>query len=577
MNKKDSPFKITGNFNSINISVDDFKRIRQENSLYVDKTKMIEDILTHDKSNVVLFTRPRRFGKSLNLSMLRYFFDMTEDSRELFKELYIENSSFFKTHLNKYPVLYLNFKDTDTRMFQNVEDGIIFSIQESLHELNKKYNFEELKNIPLKTSSGSLSPLGVKSITRVLNEKTGKKVIVLVDEYDSVINQTYGTADWKQSAEIVKRLFGALFKSNEYLEMGVLTGVSRIGKELGFSDMNNLFVCSLTKRRYYEYFGFTENEVKEILMLSGIEITAEFYRMYNGYRFDESPNMFNPASILKFLSDFQDTGKIKLSPYWINSSANKILKDNIAKQSFTFKEKLLTLLDGGTITESIFESIDYDLLHKSSYLFSLLIDTGYLCPVTHVDGDLFELKIPNREVLYGYRDMIESITGTDGEKLEILCTNLIEGKTDKFEKNLNAILLGVSSFHDFSEKENSYHNLLMGALLFLLGRFNIYSNRESGLGRFDIALIPNEKFRNKYRPVIIEFKTAKDNAESTYDELKELAQYALRQIISKKYAAGYEQMYAEEDFLLVGIGAQGKNCAAVILNSNQPNSIFPDI
>jgi hypothetical protein len=285
--------------------------------------------------------------------------------------------------------------------------------------------------------------------------------------------------------------------------------------------------------------------------------------MYNGYRFDESPNMFNPASILKFLSDFQDTGKIKLSPYWINSSANRILKDNIAKQSVTFKDKLLTLLDGGTITESIFESIDYELLHKSSYLFSLLIDTGYICPVNHVDGDVFELKIPNREVLYGYRDMIESITGTDGEKLEILCANLIEGKTDKFEKELNAILLGVSSFHDFSEKENSYHNLIMGALLYLLGRFSIYSNRESGLGRFDIALIPNEKFKNKYRPVIIEFKAARDNKENTYDELKELARQALRQIIGKKYAAGYARTYAQEDFILVGIGAQGKNCAAV--------------
>ncbi|MDR1688883.1 MAG: ATP-binding protein [Clostridiales bacterium] len=579
VNQNNIPLNITGDLNRINYSVDDFKRIRERGYLYIDKTKMIDDMLTFDESKVILFTRPRRFGKSLNISMLRYFFDMTESSAELFKGLYIENSEFFKTHLNQYPVLYLNFKNADTRSIRNLEKGIIISIEEAVHELYKKYNFEELKNIDLKTSDGNVILVGVKNITRILYEKTGKRVIVIVDEYDSVINRAYGTDGWKQATEIIKGLFGALLKSNEYLEMGVLTGVSKIGKELGFSDMNNLFVCSLTKEIYYEYFGFTEDEVKKLLSVNNIEMSDTFYRMYNGYHLDDTPNMFNPASILKFLFEFKRTGKIKFSPFWINTAANQILKDNIAKQSGKFKNKLLTMLSGKTIKESIFESIDYDTLYKQSHMFSLMIDTGYICPVSQVDVDLFELKIPNEEVIYGYKEIIGLIVGTDENTLETLCTNLVSGNTEKFEETLNKILLSVSSFHDFSEKENSYHNLVMGALLYLMGSFTIFSNRESGLGRYDIAMFPKEHSKNEYRPIIIEFKAAREKAQCSYDDLAELARKALEQIKTKKYAQpnenasayGNAHAYKPEDFMLIGIGAQGKQCA-VVSNQGGENS-----
>ncbi|MDR1688884.1 MAG: ATP-binding protein [Clostridiales bacterium] len=581
INPKIIPLNITGDLNQINYSIDSFKDMREGNFLYIDKTKMIDDILTFDKSKVVLFTRPRRFGKSLNISMLRYFFDMAESSAELFKGLYIENSEFFKTHLNQYPVLYLNFKNVKTDILADLNQGIISCLQTESQKLYNTYHYEELMEISFKAESGGVNPLGAEEITRILCEKTGKKVIVLVDEYDSVINRAYGTDGWKQATEIIKGLFGALFKSNEYLEMGVLTGVSKIGKELGFSDMNNLAVYSLTRKRYYEYFGFTEDEVKELLNRYGIEITDEFYRMYNGYRFKGTPNMFNPASILKFLDEFQDTRDICPAPYWVNATVNHILTDNIAKQNAEFKDELLTMLSGETIIESVFDSIDYNMLHNPAHMFSLMIDTGYICPVQRIGGDKFELKIPNEEVLYGYKGMIGLIADTDEGMLKTLCTNLTSANAEKFEETLNKILLSVSSFHDFSEKENSYHNLVMGALLYLMGSFTIFSNREAGLGRYDIALFPIEHPKNEYRPIIIEFKAARGKAQCSYDDLAALATEALEQIKSKKYAqpnenayshaAAHESAYGKkhahaykpEDFMLIGIGAQGKQCAVV--------------
>jgi hypothetical protein len=279
--------------------------------------------------------------------------------------------------------------------------------------------------------------------------------------------------------------------------------------------------------------------------------------------------MFNPASMLKFLSKFQRTGEAEIVSHWINASANRILKDNIEKQGARFKNKLLALLDGGTITEPVFESIDYEVLDQPSHMFSLLVDTGYLCPVSRAGEDEFELKIPNKEVRYGYREMIDSIAGIKGEILNDLCASLIEGRTEKFEEKLNEILAGAASFYDFAEKENSYHNLMMGALLYVMGRFHIDSNREAGDGRYDIAMIPNERYRGKYRPIIIEFKVAQASASKegkacSDGELLALAEEALKQIESNRYAAGFAHMYEKEDFLLVGIGAQGKRCKVTV-------------
>jgi hypothetical protein len=270
--------------------------------------------------------------------------------------------------------------------------------------------------------------------------------------------------------------------------------------------------------------------------------------------------------MLKYLKNYYETGDKTLSPHWINASTNVILKDNIAKQESTFKEMLLSLLEGGRVTELIFESIDYENLDKPEYMLSLLIDTGYLCPVKKVGGDVFEIRIPNEEVKYGYRDMINSIIGTESTTLKNLCSALVMGKTPEFADLLNRILLEISSYHDFSEKENSYHNLMLGALLYLLGRFRVYSNREAGCGRYDIALIPADNFKDKYQPVIIEFKVPKEKtAEKEYaeDELKILAESAYQQVIEKHYYSAFASQYEKDDFQIIGIGAQGKRCQVV--------------
>jgi hypothetical protein len=558
-----NPLNITGNLNKINFSIDDFKTMREGNFLYVDKSKIIEDLFSYDERKVILFTRPRRFGKSLNLSMLRYFFDMTEDSKRLFHGLYIEHSNTFKKYSNRFPVLYLNFKDITIGSTEDIEESLGDMFQDVIDELYKKYKFEELKQLLIYGKTGSLRQDIGKRITRILFEKTKRNVVVLIDEYDSLVNQTYGTKYWEKTTDMVKRILGALFKSNLYLETGILTGVSRIGKELGFSDLNNMDVYGLTTDFYYEYFGFTEAEVHELLTRNQLKMQKSFYRMYNGYHFLNSPNMFNTVSMLKFLDNYYKTGDLTLSPHWINSSANAILKHNIRQQNQEFKDQLLSLLDGSTMEESIFECIDFGMLNKPAHMFSLLIDTGYLCPVRKLDGNLFEIKVPNEEVLYGYQDMIDSIIGIDGEILKSLCTYLMKAKSAQFEERFNKILLSVSSYHDFSEKENSYHNLVLGILLYMLGRYQIKSNRESGLGRFDIAMIPSTAFKNKYCPIIIEFKVAIESArekEYSAKELLGLADKALKQIEEKQYYMAYADQYSKESFLFLGIGIQGKRC-----------------
>jgi hypothetical protein len=560
---KSNGFNITGNVNKINFSLDDFKRIREKNYLYVDKTKMIEDILTYDYEKVLLFTRPRRFGKSLNLSMLRYFFDMKEDSRHLFQGLFIEQSKYYETNLNRFPVLFLSFKGITTNSHADIVETMGDLFHDVIDDLYGKYGYEELKELQIFNSSGSLKNDIGKRITSILYKKTQERTVVLIDEYDSLINRTYGTAEWNYAANITKGIFGELFKSNESLEMGVLTGVSRIGKELGFSDLNNMDVYGLTMEFYYEYFGFTEAEVQELLAQNHLEMQPDFYRMYNGYQFGNSPCMFNTVSILKFLDRYFKTGNKMLSPYWMNASTNTILKDNIVKQDIAFKAQLLTMLDGNIIEESIFENIDYEMLHKPEYMIGLLIDTGYLCPIRQLAGNLFEIKVPNEEVMYGYRDIIDLILGADGATLKSLCSHLIAGKVIQFEEHLSKVLLQVSSFHDFSERENSYHNLMIGALLYLLERYKIRSNREAGLGRYDIAMLPSNTYRNKSRPIIIEFKAALESVkekEYSQDELLILAQKALNQIEERQYYSEFADIYRKDEFLLIGIGAQGKRC-----------------
>ncbi len=572
MNNKLKPVNIVGDKNKINFSTDNFKILREADTCYVDKTKMIEDILSYDDRKAILFTRPRRFGKSLNLSMIRYFFDMTEDTEELFKGLYIENSPCFTENLNKFPVLYLNFKDANAFQAANASKSIISILKSMVEDLALKYDIDELLKIDLAYEDGTIMAMSLKQITKVLKDKTGKDVIVLVDEYDNLINKAYGTEDFIKVCTMVKDIFGVLFKSNENLKFGILTGVSRIGKELSFSDMNNLVVYGLISEKYYEYYGFTESEVKELFAKHDLQLTAEFYQMYNGYRINDSQNVFNTASILKFLDEFIFNGKSSLKSYWVNAATNSILKDNIKKMGADFKESLLSTIDGKTIAESLVASVDYQSLDKPENMFTLLVDTGYLCPVKYLSGDIYELKMPNKEVLYGYRDMIDSIMDVSGQRVATLCKSLAEGKIDKFEVLFSEILLSVPSFHDFSEKENSYHNFLNGALLYLLDSHFIKSNRESGLGRYDIILIPKEIFRNKYRPIIIEFKAvtarakAKDYRKYTEEELEELAQQALQQIVDKKYFAEYAQLYKEEDFILIGIGAQGKVAKIAALN-----------
>ena len=532
------------------IGVSDFKHLIEEDFYYFDKTKFIEEVIK-DGSQVKLFARPRRFGKTLNMSMLKYFFDIKnkEENKEIFKDLYIEKTEAFKEQ-GQYPVIFLSLKDLKALTWEEMEEKITVILSELFSEYN--YLINELvetdsdKFKKIINENANLSNLGrsLKFLTKILYEKYNKKVVVLIDEYDSPLVSAYINGYYEKAKDFFKTFYSTVLKDNSYLQMGVLTGIIRVIKAGIFSDLNNLSTYTILSDVYTDSYGLTEEEVEKSLKYYGIEQEISNVKdWYDGYKFGDS-EVYNPWSILNFLR-FKE-----LRAYWVDTSGNDLIKDVLKKITKNTIEALERLFNGEGLKQNISGTSDLSKLLSEDELWELMLFSGYLTVEEKIDHKNYVLRLPNKEIKELFRDtFLEKYFGR-GSKLLYLMEALTENRIDEYEERLQEILLTSVSYNDTKKgNEAFYHGLIMGMGLYLEGEYITKSNIESGLGRYDFVIEPKNKTKRAY---IMEFK-----ATDSVENLEEVSKEALRQIEDKKYDVSLKQN-GVKDITYLGIAFCGK-------------------
>ena len=516
--------KKTRNRKPLPIGVSDFKEIVENNYYYIDKTKLIKDIL-HYRAKVNLFTRPRRFGKTLNMSMIKYFFDIEnkEENRKLFDGLNISESEHMQEQ-GQYPVIYISFRNMEEvswenshiairQLISNMYDEFKF-IREEMDERELFYFDNVWFNKDIADWKGSL-----KALTKYLYEYYGKKAVVLIDEYDTPIIQAYQEGYYKQAISFFKKFYGDAMKDNEYLQFGIMTGILRIAKEGIFSGLNNLKVNNIFSEKYSEYYGLTENEVVEAVKYYGLEYEMEDVReWYDGYQFGET-EIYNPWSIINFLDEK------KLRPYWIGVSGNKTIYDLLGKADKKVIEDLEKLFVGKTVYKAINEYMEY--VFNASDIWELFLYSGYLTTDGEKKGELYPLRLPNKEIQTFFRKIfIDRFVGNYTQFSNIV-ENLKNGKIEEFAKGLQDEVLSSLSYFDTEKDEKYYKIFLIGIFIILANDYIRLSERESGYGRADLVLEPKNKTNPAY---IFEFKVVNNE-----DELENYAKTGFEQIKEKEY------------------------------------------
>ena len=532
------------------IGLSDFKHLIKEDFYYFDKTKFIEEVIK-DGSQVKLFARPRRFGKTLNMSMLKYFFDIKnrEENKKIFKDLYIEKTEAFKEQ-GQYPVIFLSLKDLKALTWEEMEEKITVILSELFSEYN--YLINELvetdsdKFKKIINENANLSNLGrsLKFLTKILYEKYNKKVVVLIDEYDSPLVSAYINGYYEKAKDFFKTFYSTVLKDNSYLQMGVLTGIIRVIKAGIFSDLNNLSTYTILSDVYTDSYGLTEEEVEKSLKYYGIEQEISNVKdWYDGYKFGDS-EVYNPWSILNFLR-FKE-----LRAYWVDTSGNDLINDVLKKITKNTIEALERLFNGEGLKQNISGTSDLSKLLSEDELWELMLFSGYLTVEEKIDHKNYILRLPNKEIKELFRDtFLEKYFGR-GSKLLYLMEALTENRIDEYEERLQEILLTSVSYNDTKKgNEAFYHGLIMGMGLYLEGEYITKSNIESGLGRYDFVIEPKNKTK---RAFIMEFK-----ATDSIENLEEISKEALRQIEDKKYDISLKQN-GIKDITYMGIAFCGK-------------------
>ena len=534
----------------IGIGVSDFKHLIEEDFYYFDKTKFIDEIIK-DGAQVKLFTRPRRFGKTLNMSMLKYFFDIkeAEENRKLFKDLYIEKTESFKEQ-GQYPVVFLSLKDLKATTWEEMERKIIITLSDFLSEyeylLNELsgINFENLKNIIYKEAGIDDLTTTLKFLTKILYEKYNKKIVVLVDEYDSPLVSAYINGYYEKAKNFFKTFYSLVLKDNNYLQMGVLTGIIRVIKAGIFSDLNNLSTYTILSDDYTDSYGLTEEEIEKSLKDYGIE--AEISKVkdwYDGYKFGDS-EVYNPWSILNFLQDK------KLRAYWVDTSGNDLINNVLKMRNKNIITALERLFNGEGLRQNISGTSDLSKILSDDEVWELLLFSGYLTVEEKINQDNYILRLPNKEVKSLFRKTFIETYIARGSKLSFLMESLVENKIEDYEENLQEILLTSVSYNDTKKgNEAFYHGLIMGMGLYLEGEYITKSNIESGLGRYDFLIEPKNKSK---RAFIMEFKST-----DSIEKLEEVSKEALKQIEDKKYDISLKQNGIKE-ITYIGIAFCGK-------------------
>ena len=532
----------------LGIGIEDFKEIIYENCYYIDKTIYIEDLIK-DKSKIKLFTRPRRFGKTLNMLTLKYFFDIEnkEENRKLFKNLYIEKSEYFKEQ-GQYPVIFITLKD----LKKNTWEECFFGVKELLRSLYNDFNFirETLNESDLKEfdkiwlkEEGANYDSSLLNLTKYLYNYYQKKVILLIDEYDSPLITANQRGYYKDSINFFRNFLSLVLKTNSNLKMGVLTGIVQVAKEGIFSGLNNVRTYNILGDKFETFFGLSEEEVEEALKY--FEMTYEIEevkRWYDGYKFGNS-EVYNPWSIINYLSDRG------LQAYWVNTSDNALIYDSIKNSTVDVFKDLESLFEGKEIKKEISPFFTFEELSKFDGIWQLMVYNGYLKISEKLSNDEYMIKIPNYEIQTFFKKGFIDKFLVSGNYFNPMMDALLDGDIEEFERRLQNIFLVNTSFYDL-KGEKVYHSLFLGMLIWLRDKYEVKSNGERGHGRYDAMLIPLDKVKPAY---VFEFKVSK-----TIKALNAKAEEALEQIKEKQYDVGLKDLGITKIYR-IGIAFKGKN------------------
>lgn len=544
------------------VGVSDFRALVTEQYRFADKTEFVKEIM-EDGAKVILLTRPRRFGKTLNMSMLHYFLQLDAPQHsQLFDDLKIsQHKDFCQQHQQKYPVIFISLKDIKCSSFERAYEEILLVIQNLYSEHRYLLNDAILESDERATFEAMLSAKAtpaqigssIKRLSEYLQRKFGKPAVILIDEYDTPIQEAYLQQYYKEMVELMRGMLGKALKDNTAMYKAVLTGITRVSQESLFSGLNNLDVYSLLRNEYSQYFGFTEQEV--VALSRGIELESNLDGIrawYNGYRIGNHM-IYNPWSIISCLKN-----KGALKPYWLNTSSNGLIQKLLEKaDAAAMRGDFYRLLQGETITKELMENLIFpDLDRKEDAIWSLLLYAGYLNVLSKELGAfqlMAEVAVPNREVMFVYNEIVTEWfrRGAARDDYYTLIRSLVNGEMDEFKRCVGDYLMESGSYFDFNRRtsEQVFQVFMLGLVVGLKQDYIIQANRESGRGRLDVIFIPRNK---NLKGIVLEFKTCEEP-----ELMQARAVEALQQIKDKQYIQSLKQD-GVRNVLIVGMAFCGK-------------------
>ena len=561
------------------VGIDDFRKLRESHFYYVDKTRLIEQLLLN-WSEVTLFTRPRRFGKTLNMSMLKSFFDIGTD-KALFDGLYISgNKELCDEYMGKYPVIFLSLKGVEGLTYEEAFEAFVRIMGKEINRVSFLADSDKLTQIEREQYKGlTIMKNGrlafdkeklissLQLLSQLLYKHYGKKVVILIDEYDVPLDKAFQNGYYNEMVSLIRGLFGQALKTNEFLQFAVLTGCLRISKESIFTGLNNFKVMSITDSRFDEQFGFTDSEVKKLLSDYGMDSHFEEVKeWYDGYHFGKA-DVYCPWDVINHADHLRDDSDAKPQTYWINSSGNSLVRRLINRADSSTKDEIERLIAGEAIEKAIRQDLTYDEIENSiDNIWSVLFTTGYLTKVGEVkladsESYAYKLIIPNKEVrevfVLQIQEWFKAVVANDNDTMRLLSKAILDKDETILARQLNIVMGRMISILDTKApgdmKENFYHGLLLGLLRGSNPDWLIKSNRESGDGFSDILIKPE----NPDLGIVIEVKYAKE-----FKGLDAACDAAMAQIKQK----GYDETLRDEgrcDILAYGIAFCRKRCRVV--------------